>query len=765
MEYDLLGRRTKLIDPNAGTILYEYDGWGNLKKQTDARGEVEEYTYEDNGRLQSYKRGTEVFSYAYDPTYKGQVSSIAYGGVKTDFRYGTYGRLASKTETVDNRSFQFSYVYNGKGQLETTTYPNSKSIKYEYANGDLYKIIWQPDQTTVWQKNDENAKGQVLTTTLGNGVQGTYAYNTIGVSTSIKAAKGTASLLNISYQNIDARGNIKNRNEQTTSQSENFTYDSMNRLTTGVEYGENGNILFKADAGTYQYEDSHPHAISSLSPTSNDVLPKLDLSVTYNSVRLPVQLSEGNKVYMLTYNGENSRVKSQFVQNGSTVFTKYYCGPYEEILKGGTTRKNYYIYGGGQIVAVYTEGASDAGMYYFHNDHLGSPWLITNASGNEVQRLNFNAWGLRRDATNWDNYSDLPEMKFDRGFTGHEHLEMFGLINMNARLYDPLLGRFLSPDPIIQVPEFTQSYNGYSYALNNPLSYTDPNGEFLFTALIPGVGVFLDAMLVGAAVGAVGGGVKSVLQGQNFWGGAWKGAITGGVGGLMGPIGGAGMSFAANVGLGAAQGTLVGALDAALWGTNMGKGMLWGCISGASFAALTSDNMKNMVKGKGFKSNQGVFKDFAAGKYTAEGGVWQQDALDYFGFEGEYNSKIKLPEYVMDNSDFYGAANPITGNITYGNGAFDSFDKLKATYYKEMFHRKRILSNIEPEKQMYDNAFFPEERLGFINQYQNSGLYPRSPINSMSQINYYQFGILDMPVSQYYQKEWWHFVYKTPRRW
>lgn len=91
MEYDLLGRRMKLVDPNAGTILYEYDGWGNLKKQTDARGEVEEYAYEDNGRLQSYKRGTEAFSYAYDPTYKGQVSSIAYGGVKTDFRYGTYG--------------------------------------------------------------------------------------------------------------------------------------------------------------------------------------------------------------------------------------------------------------------------------------------------------------------------------------------------------------------------------------------------------------------------------------------------------------------------------------------------------------------------------------------------------------------------------------------------------------------------------------------------------------------------------------------------
>lgn len=524
-------------------------------------------------------------------------------------------------------------------------------------------------------------------------------------------------------------------------------------------------MILKSDAGTYQYDANHPNAVSTVSPGTNTALVNSNLSVSYNSVRMPVEIVEDGKIYTITYNGENNRIKSLYKENNATVFTKYYSGPYEEIQKGSSSQKNYYIYAGGKIVAVYKDGTSDAGMYYFHNDHLGSPWLITNASGNEVQRLNYDAWGRRRDALNWYNYSSLPEMKFDRGFTGHEHLEMFGLINMNARLYDPVLGRFLSPDPILQVPEFSQSYNGYTYALNNPLLYTDPNGEFFFTALIPGVGVFLDAMLVSAAVGAVGGGVKSALQGQSFWSGAWKGAITGGVGGFMGPIGGAGMSFAANVGLGAAQGLLVGSLDAALWGTSVGKGMLWGCISGASFAALTSDNVRNMVKGKGFKSNQGVFKDFAAGKYTAEGGVWQQDALDYFGFEGEYNPKIKLPEYVMDNPDFYGATNPTTGNITYGNGAFDSFDKLKSTYYKEMFHRKRILSNIEPEMQMYDNTFFPEERLGFINQYQNSGLYPRSPINSMSQINYYQFGILDMPMSQYYQKKWWHFIYKTPRRW
>ena len=387
--------------------------------------------------------------------------------------------------------------------------------------------------------------------------------------------------------------------------------------------------------------------------------------------------------------------------------------------------------------------------------------------------MNFNAWGRRRDAMNWNNYTDLPEMKFDRGFTGYEHLDMFGLINMNARLYDPVLGRFLSPDPIVQVPDFTQAYNGYAYAMNNPLSYKDPTGEFLFTALIPGFGIFLDAMIVGTAVGAVGGGVKSAIQGQNFWNGAWKGAITGGVGGLMAPIGGAGMSFAANVGLGAAQGALVGSLDAALWGTSVGKGLLWGCISGASFATLTSDNMKNMFKGKGFKSNQNVFKDFSAGKYTAEGGVWQQDALDYFGFDGEYVENFSGPKYVMDGQGALGSTDINTAQIRYGKSAFQSFDDLYATYDKEMFHRKRFLSGVSPEKQdltgwplEYKNRhYFPEERLGFIHQYQKSGLYPRTSIGSLSQITYYQMNTFDMLESQYYKRKWWHFIYKIPRRW
>jgi len=81
---------------------------------------------------------------------------------------------------------------------------------------------------------------------------------------------------------------------------------------------------------------------------------------------------------------------------------------------------------------------------------------------------------------NPDNRNDynVTSTLFDRGFTGHEHLPQFGLINMNGRVYDPFLARFLSPDPYVQAPDYSQNFNRYSYCVNNPLKYTDPSGNF-----------------------------------------------------------------------------------------------------------------------------------------------------------------------------------------------------------------------------------------------------------------------------------------------
>jgi RHS repeat-associated protein len=131
----------------------------------------------------------------------------------------------------------------------------------------------------------------------------------------------------------------------------------------------------------------------------------------------------------------------------------------------------------GEIVAIFEKKSTGDAMHYVHTDHLGSLNVLTNESGAIEQEMSFDPWGNRRDANTWQNLTTTPTgLITDRGFTGHEHLGAFKLINMNGRMYDPVLGRFLSPDIYVQAPNFTQSHNRFSYCLNNPLMLTDPTG-------------------------------------------------------------------------------------------------------------------------------------------------------------------------------------------------------------------------------------------------------------------------------------------------
>jgi len=126
------------------------------------------------------------------------------------------------------------------------------------------------------------------------------------------------------------------------------------------------------------------------------------------------------------------------------------------------------------------EGADQSQTFYYTcTDHLGSITALVNTSGTVTEEYSYDAWGRRRNPTDW-TYDNVPTPTLTtRGYTGHEHLDGFGLINMNGRMYDPVVGRMLSPDNNVQSPGFTQSYNRYSYCFNNPLKYTDPDGNFV----------------------------------------------------------------------------------------------------------------------------------------------------------------------------------------------------------------------------------------------------------------------------------------------
>ena len=207
------------------------------------------------------------------------------------------------------------------------------------------------------------------------------------------------------------------------------------------------------------------------------------------------------KKVMLTYNANHERIRMQYSVNNQNELTRYYLGGNYEIDESlGSVKEKLYLGGGYyDAPAVLIKEGNRLSVFFIHRDYLGSILQIADAQGNVVEENSFDAWGRLRNPATQTVYAPgtEPELMLDRGFTGHEHLSFFGLINMNARLYDPVLGRFLSPDPYVQVLDFTQSYNRYMYAMNNPLCYVDRNGEFLW--FVP--------VIIGAAIGMYSGGV------------------------------------------------------------------------------------------------------------------------------------------------------------------------------------------------------------------------------------------------------------------
>ncbi len=154
----------------------------------------------------------------------------------------------------------------------------------------------------------------------------------------------------------------------------------------------------------------------------------------------------------------------------TTTTTRYYAPNFEREVVGRKTSDYTYIQSpNGLVAAIKTNGTQHDAML-IPTDHLGSIIGVWNASGTLLEEHRYSAWGLRTSST--------ANPRLRRGFTGHEHLPQLGLIDMQARLYDPHLGRFLAPDPYVQAPENPMNYNRYAYCFNNPLKYTDPTGCF-----------------------------------------------------------------------------------------------------------------------------------------------------------------------------------------------------------------------------------------------------------------------------------------------
>ena len=340
----------------------------------------------------------------------------------------------------------------------------------------------------------------------------------------------------------------------------------------------------------------------------NDVTMPYEAAVIQTSI-ISFDVSElmmGDRILDIYYGSDRERWKSvetvQWYINGSfhpvkalppttVVTTNLYAGDYERI----DTTQYYYLDGG----VIYVKQGGGAGQaYYALTDHLGSYTRLYTMAGDSVLIASYDPWGNRTTTKN--------TLKFHRGFTGHEHLTTYGVINMNGRMYDPTVGRFLAPDNFVQMPDFSQSFNRYSYCLNNPLKYTDPSGELLgvddWLIVAIATGVFTGAMnakmggdnvwfgaLVGGIIGGLSYGVGQWLSSASNAVGVWAGAASGAAGGSL--VGG----------LGEATSTLVGNLiNKRKWSERLWSSFVTGALSGAVSGAISGarNGYKEAVKQK-----------------------------------------------------------------------------------------------------------------------------------------------------------------------
>jgi RHS repeat-associated protein len=183
-------------------------------------------------------------------------------------------------------------------------------------------------------------------------------------------------------------------------------------------------------------------------------------TISYNYDNKPQSIN-GSDVSFI-YDGSGARTK-KITSSG----IKIYLDKFYECI-GGVCGK--YIYAGNDRIALVTPTQT----IYYHPDHLGSTSVVTDATKNKTEDIDYYPFGKSK--------SDSGTSAMNHKFTSQELDAETGLYNYGARLYDPEFGRFICPDTIVPDPSNPQSLNRYSYALNNPVKYTDPTGHKSFWA-------------------------------------------------------------------------------------------------------------------------------------------------------------------------------------------------------------------------------------------------------------------------------------------
>ncbi len=440
--HDDFGRRLTRTAPDTGLTSYSYDLAGNLLTLTDAKDQTTGFEYDVLNRptRQFYDDKDILFTYDLNPNGIGRLSIITDEQGSRSFLYNSLGLLESETRILDSTSYTTAYSWETTtGDLDTIEYPSGSTVSYTRGSDGTITAV-SLDGTTLINAITRLPFGPVKGAQLAGTIPLTREYDQ-----RYNIATIQASLLDYTYTR-DAEGHVKTisgvlaptANIETTD----YTYDTNNnRLTdttgstpTTYIYDANGNIT---SDGSFTF--------------------------TYDELNRIIQV-EKDSALIATYGYDSSNRRVVKTVGATTIHYHYDLNSQliAETLVDGTLLREY-IYLEGEPLAL-KEYQNNPGIYYYINDHLGTPQQLIDASGVLVWQAAYLPFGEAQVVT--------ESVGNNIRFPGQYYDSETGLHYNWHRFYDPTTGRYISADPI----GLEGGLNLYSYANQNPVNFIDPEG-------------------------------------------------------------------------------------------------------------------------------------------------------------------------------------------------------------------------------------------------------------------------------------------------
>jgi RHS repeat-associated protein len=477
-----------------------------------------DYYIEVSNRYNTYYKRYRSWIYSYLANYYQRLANTYqnyvqdYTQISNDYLRSAQSYLNDKNAYLNSANY-YNRVENDYLAMATKTLQEAKSA-LQTANyyKNLTKTITQKDKDNAavydaiakdpshnyfYKVLKQDSFGRITSYMSGNGLITNHVYGKAGELSDITTGYNFDKEIRDLHFDYDADYNVVRRQDQKLGVTQNFVYDSLNRVTFAsadskpwskamyYSYDKMGNITKKSDIGSYTYNQSHPHQVTRAGKktftydANGNMITNDGMKIEYTAFnKVSKMITKDKKAITLSYDSNKNRYKKETQE-----YTAYYVGKsFEKVEHSqGYNENKYYIYANKQVISIYTAientNQIQPSTQYLHYDNLGSVDTITDSAGIVVSRAAYKPFGEKYNLDKNGNETDKAQYT-NRGYTGHEHIQETHLVNMNGRVYDPTIARFIQADPHIQAPYNSQSYNRYAYVINNPLKYTDPSGYF-----------------------------------------------------------------------------------------------------------------------------------------------------------------------------------------------------------------------------------------------------------------------------------------------